>query len=47
MDFISGSLDCGRKFRVLNVINDFNREALMVDAGFSFPGTKVARLLEF
>jgi hypothetical protein len=45
MDFINGSLDCGRKFRVLNVIDNFNREALLVDAGFSFPRTKVAWLI--
>lgn len=28
LDFVSDSLSCGRRFRVLNVIDDFSRECL-------------------
>ena len=30
MDFMSDALISGRKFRTLNVIDDFNRESLMI-----------------
>ena len=44
-------LENGRKFRVLNVIDDFNREALAVESAFSFTSIKVTdvmeRLIEF
>ena len=33
IDFMSDSLTDGRKFRVLNVIDDFNRESLAVNSG--------------
>jgi putative transposase len=45
MDFMHDVLEDGRKVRVLNVIDDFNREALMCYADFSFPSTKVVELL--
>ncbi|SFN77497.1 putative transposase, partial [Roseovarius lutimaris] len=28
LDFVSDSLSCGRRFRILNVIDDFSRECL-------------------
>ena len=28
LDFVSNSLSCGRRFRILNVIDDFSRECL-------------------
>lgn len=37
MDFMSDTLTDGRKLRVLNIIDDCNREALTVSAGLSFP----------
>ena len=37
MDFMSDALGDGRKVRVFNVIDDFNREALAIEAGLSFP----------
>lgn len=44
-------LENGRKFRILNVIDDFNREALAVESEYSFPSIKVIdvmeRLIEF
>ncbi len=39
-------LENGRKVRILNVIDDYNREALMCHAAFSFPSQKVVQLLE-
>lgn len=51
MDFMHDVLDNGRKFRVLNVIDDYNREALAVESEHSFPSNKVIdvmqRLIEF
>jgi len=46
MDFMSDVLADGRKIRVLNVIDDYNREALMCEVDYSFPSQKVVRLLE-
>lgn len=46
MDFMSDSLVCGRKFRTFNVIDDYNREALMVEPSFSLAARKVIQLLD-
>lgn len=46
MDFMSDSLDNGRKFRTFNVIDDYNREGLCVDVDFSLPSARVIRSLE-
>jgi len=46
MDFMSDALDNGRRIRVLNIIDDFNREALWVDAQYSYPSEFVVRALE-
>ena len=46
MDFMSDSLVSGRKVRVLNVIDDFNREALCIHAGMSLPSERVISILE-
>jgi len=46
MDFMHDVLEDGRKVRVLNVIDDFNREALMCYAAYSFPSSKVIELIE-
>ena len=45
LDFTSESLSEGRKFRTLNVIDDFNREALAVEVDYSLPALRVIRLL--
>ncbi len=46
MDFMSDALDNGRRIRVLNIIDDFNRAALWVDAQYSYPSEFVIRALE-
>jgi len=46
IDFMSDSLVDGRKFRLLNVMDDYNRESLAVEADTSLPSVRVIRLLE-
>lgn len=45
MDFMSDQLASGQRFRVLNVVDDFTRECLVMHAGTSITGADVARLL--
>lgn len=46
IDFMSDSLQDGRKLRLFNVIEDFNRESLAVEADTSLPTKRVIRVLE-
>jgi len=46
LDFMSDSLSNGRAFRTLNVIDDFNREALWIEVDTSLPAERVVRVLE-
>ena len=46
MDFMSDALCCGRKFRTFNVMDDYNREALLVRVGATMPAVKVIQLLD-
>ena len=46
IDFMSDSLADGRKFRLLNVIDDFNRESLAVEVDTSLPSLRVIRVLD-
>ena len=46
LDFMSDALENGRRFRVLNVIDDFNREGLGIEVDFSLPAERVIRSLE-
>ena len=46
MDFMSDALCSGRKIRVLNIMDDFNREALAIEVSTSFPSQAVMRILE-
>ena len=46
MDFMHDRLEDGRAFRILNVIDDFNREGLGIEVDFSLPAERVIRALE-
>lgn len=46
IDFISDSLVDGRRFRILNVMDDFNRESLALEVDTSLPALRVIRVLE-
>jgi putative transposase len=46
MDFIHDQLADGRSCRLFNVIDDFNREGLIIDAYISLPAERVIRSLE-
>ena len=46
MDFMHDQLDDGRSFRLFNVIDDFNREALGIEVDFSLPSERVIRALK-
>ncbi len=45
MDFVHDSFDSGRKFRMLNIVDDFNRECLRIEVDTSLSGHRVARVL--
>ena len=45
MDFMHDHLEDGRSFRLLNVIDDFNLEALGIEIDFSLPSERVIRAL--
>lgn len=46
LDFVHDQLADGRRFRVLNVVDDCTRECLLSHVGTSIPGALVTRLLE-
>lgn len=46
MDFMHDQLADGRSFRLFNVIDDFNREGLGIEADFSLPSLRVTRALD-
>jgi putative transposase len=46
MDFMQDRLVNGRKFRILNIIDDFNREALRIEPYFSITSERVIKVLE-
>jgi putative transposase len=46
MDFMHDMLDDGRAFRLFNVLDDFNREALAIEIDFSLPSERVIRALD-
>jgi putative transposase len=46
MDFMHDALGDGRAFRLFNVIDDFNREALAIEADLSLPSARVIRVLD-
>ena len=46
MDFASDAFTSGRKFRTLNLMDGFTREALEIEPDTSLPGQRVVRVLE-
>ena len=46
MDFMADRLGDGRAFRLLNVLDDFNREGLGIEVDFSLPAARVIRSLD-
>ena len=45
MDFMQDSLWNGRRFRMLNIIDDFNREVLGIEVDTSLPSLRIIRIL--
>ncbi|KZL20240.1 Integrase core domain protein [Pseudovibrio axinellae] len=46
MDFMADRLENGRRFRTLNILDDFNREGLCIEVDLSLPALRVVRTLE-
>jgi len=46
VDFMEDCLENGRRFRTLNILDDYNRESLSIEADFSFPSWKVVKMLK-
>jgi putative transposase len=46
IDFMSDTLVDGRRFRLFNVMDDFNRESLAIEVDTSLPSLRVIRVLE-
>jgi putative transposase len=46
MDFMCDSLVDGRRFRLLNIIDDYNRESLAIEVDSSLPALRVIRTLQ-
>ena len=46
MDFMSDTLESGRVFRVLNVVDEYSRECLAIEPDLSLPAERVVRVLD-
>ena len=46
MDFVSDQLANGRRFRILNIVDDYSREIVLQIVDFSISGYRLARLLD-
>jgi putative transposase len=46
MDFMGDTLATGRTFRLLNIVDDFSRECVVIDSATSIPGARVVRVLD-
>ncbi len=46
LDFMSDSLGSGRRFRTLNILDDFNREVLAIEIDTSLSALRVVRVLD-
>ena len=47
IDFVSDSFWDGRRFRTLNIVDDFSRECLGIEISTSIPGARAVRVLDF
>lgn len=46
MDFMADALATGRRFRALNIVDEYTREAPAIEVDTSLPGARVVRVLE-
>jgi len=46
LDFVQDSLQSGRRFRALTIVDDFTRESLGIEVDFSLSGARMARVLD-
>ena len=46
IDFMSDTLANGRRFRVINIIDDYNRESLLNEAYYSIPATRLVQKIK-
>ena len=46
LDFMSDTLSSGRRFRTLNIVDDYTRECLAIQVDTSLGGARVVRVLE-
>ncbi len=47
VDFMSDTLWDGRRFRLLNIVDDYNREVIHIEADTSLPTMRLIRSLEY
>jgi putative transposase len=47
IDFMSDTLWDGRRFRLLNIIDDYNREVLHIETDLSLPTLRLIRVLDY
>lgn len=47
IDFMSDTLWDGRRYRLLNIVDDYNREVIHIEADTSLPTTRLIRTLEY
>jgi len=47
VDFMNDALWDGRRFRLLNIVDDYNREVLHIEADISLPTMRLIRSLEY
>lgn len=45
-DFMADALACGRRFRIFNVVDDFNREAMHIEVDTSINSGRLVRIFE-
>lgn len=45
-DFVADSLRCGKRFRLFNVVDDFNREAMHIEVDISITSERLVRVFE-